>query len=65
MSPRALRATLGLVTGLLATLLYLGVRGTGPVTGPSALERFGRRVASRVRVLVPYIEYAEPMTVRA
>ena len=34
MSPRALRATLGLVTGLLATLLYLGVRGTGPETGP-------------------------------
>lgn len=30
MSPRLLRLALGTVTGLLAALLYLGVRGTGP-----------------------------------
>jgi protein SCO1/2 len=32
MSPRLLRLSLGLVTGSLAALLYLGVRGTGPST---------------------------------
>ena len=36
MSPRTLRAVLGSVTGLLAALLYLGVRGTGPETAPPA-----------------------------
>lgn len=37
MSPRLLRLALGTVTGLLAALLYLGVRGTGPVD-PSAVR---------------------------
>ena len=37
MSPRLLRLALGVATGLLAALLYLGVRGTGPsAAGPSA-----------------------------